>query len=68
MASTLGYDLELRRVYGEGSLLAWAAQPLIREAVEKCLAERLGLGPALAGEAIQVQARQWARRDGERGG
>ena len=54
-ASTLGYDLELRRVSGEGSLLAWAAQPLIREALEKCLAERLGLGPALAGHVIQVK-------------
>ncbi len=54
VASTLGYDLEARRVYGESSLLAWAAQPLIREAVEKCLAERLGLGPAIAEDAIQV--------------
>jgi hypothetical protein len=54
VASTLGYDLEARRVHGESSLLAWAAQPLIREAVVKCLAERLGLGPAVAEDAIQV--------------
>ena len=55
VAATLGYNLDDRRVLGEKSLLAWAAQPLIRDAVQKCLDERLGLGPQVAAAVTEVK-------------
>jgi phosphoglycolate phosphatase len=62
VAATLGYNLESRRVFSEKSLLAWAAQPLIREALEICLAKRLGLSPPVAA-AIAKEC--WHECDGK---
>ncbi|EKX39751.1 hypothetical protein GUITHDRAFT_114247 [Guillardia theta CCMP2712] len=53
LADTLGYDMELRKVRGEKSLMAWAAQPLIRKAVEACLTEQGGMKEGDAREAVR---------------
>ena len=62
VAATLGYDLSAGRVHGERALLAWAANPLVRDAVQTCLAERLGFGAARAAAAV---ATAWRECDGK---
>ena len=57
LADTLGYDMEIRKVRGEKSLMAWAAQPLIRKAVEACLTEQGGMKE---GEAMEAVRECWA--------
>mmetsp|Transcript_3698 Transcript_3698/g.3217 ORF Transcript_3698/g.3217 Transcript_3698/m.3217 type:complete len:299 (-) Transcript_3698:320-1216(-) len=62
VAETLGYDLDQRCVRGESSLLAWAAQPLIYDAIRKCLEDRLGLLPDDAAAATHTC---WSECDGK---
>eukprot|EP00960_Hanusia_phi_P043833 756297-Hanusia_phi.AAC.2 len=53
LADTLGYDLERKKVRGEKSLMAWAAQPIIRQAVEVCLTEQGGMQERDARQAVK---------------